>query len=115
MSLVPLLSPESEAELLTTVALLEAHGIPCHVRGGGFGSLYPGPQVSSFNSRTIMIPSEASDDARELLHAGAGHSVSGDTRTAERPAARGLIRMVAELLMFGWFVPGRSNRRGNAK
>jgi FAD/FMN-containing dehydrogenase len=67
MSLVPLLTPDSEAELLTTVALLEAHGIPVHVRGGGFGSLYPGPLVPGFNAKTILVPEEALQEASALL------------------------------------------------
>jgi FAD/FMN-containing dehydrogenase len=67
MSLVPLISPDSEAEVLTMVALLEAYGVPVHVRGGGFGSLYPGPQEHGFNAKTIMVPEEALEDARRLL------------------------------------------------
>lgn len=67
MSLVPLVSPDSEAAVLTTVALLDAYGIPSYVRGGGFGSLYPGPQVAGYNAKTIMVPTEVLRDAQELL------------------------------------------------
>ncbi|HEV7633609.1 MAG TPA: DUF2007 domain-containing protein [Steroidobacteraceae bacterium] len=67
MSLVPLVSPDTEAAVMTTVALLNAYGIPCHVRGGGFGSLYPGPQVAGYNARTIMVPEELLRDAQALL------------------------------------------------
>jgi FAD/FMN-containing dehydrogenase len=67
MSLVPLISPDSEAEVLTLVALLEAYGVPVHVRGGGFGGLYPGPQEHGFNAKTLMVPEEALEDARRLL------------------------------------------------
>ena len=67
MSLVPLVSPDSEADLITMVALLDAHGIQVHVRGGGFGSLYPGPLVPGFNTKTILVPEESLKDARELI------------------------------------------------
>ncbi|MEP7314369.1 MAG: hypothetical protein ABI859_17420 [Pseudomonadota bacterium] len=67
MSLVPLVSPDTEAEVLTTVALLDAYGIPSFVRGGGFGSLYPGPQVAGYNAKTIMVQAESLRDAQDLL------------------------------------------------
>lgn len=69
MSLVPLITPDSEAEVLTIVALLEAYGIPVHVRGGGFGGLYPGAQAGSFNSKTVLVPEDLLQDARNLLKA----------------------------------------------
>lgn len=67
--LVPLLTPESDTDALTTVALLEAYGIPVHVRGGGFSALYPGSQPGSFNTKTILVPAELLDEARQLLKA----------------------------------------------
>ena len=67
MSLVPLVSPDSEAAVMTTVALLEAYGIPHHVRGGGFGGLYPGSQADGFNAKTIMVPEEVLAEAQALL------------------------------------------------
>jgi len=69
VSLVPLVSPTSEEELVTTLALLRAYGIPTHVRGGGFGSLLPGPLLAKYNAKTILVPEELLSDARELLAA----------------------------------------------
>lgn len=50
-----------------SLALLDANGIPVHVRGGGFGSLCPGPLVPGFNAKTILVPEEALKDAVALL------------------------------------------------
>jgi hypothetical protein len=69
MALVPLTTPESEFERLTTVALLEAHGITCFVRGGGFSSLYPGAQIGSRNALTILVPEEQLHQAQLVLAA----------------------------------------------
>jgi Putative prokaryotic signal transducing protein len=69
MSLVALISPDSDVAVMTTVALLEANGIPCFVRGGGFGGLYPGPRIQGYNGTTVMVPEELLLEAQGLLAA----------------------------------------------
>jgi hypothetical protein len=94
--------------------VLEAHAIPYFVHNGGFGGLYPGMQIDLFNVRTIMVPRSAAGEARDVLqhflhgddgaiasNAGATHRLSGWDR----------IRLIAELLMFGWCVPPVAGRR----
>lgn len=103
MSLVPVLTPDSEAELVTIVAMLEARGVTCFVRGAGIGSLLPGVQVESFNSRTIMVPADRATEALALI---ADLKGSPDTVDNELPPPPPL-RTLAEWLLFGWFVPGR--------
>lgn len=103
MSLVPVLTPDSEAELVTVVAMLEARGVPCFVRGGGIGSLLPGVQVESFNSRTIMVPADRAREALALIADLNGSPDSVDDKLPPPPP----LRTLAEWLLFGWFVPGR--------
>ena len=106
MSLVPVLRPDSEAELATTVAMLEARGVPCFVRGGGIGSLLPGVQVESFNARAIMVPEDRANEAIALIADLRGSADDGEDKTPP-PAAPSKLRTLAEFLLFGWFVPGR--------
>ena len=103
MNLVPVLRPDSEAELVTIVAMLEARGVPCFVRGGGMGSLLPGVQVESFNSRAIMVPEDQAAEALALI---ADLHTSGDS-VDKPPPPQPSLRTLAEWLLFGWFVPGR--------
>jgi hypothetical protein len=114
VTLVPFDAPESEADILTTVALLESFGIPCYVRGGGFGGLYPGVQVNAYNARTIMVPLASYDEARQLIAATPDTSehweFSEPEEVVEPPQERGLLRMVLEFLFFGWFIPGTRRR-----
>ncbi len=70
MNYVALVTPASESELMTTVALLQAYGIPHRVPGSGFGSLYPSLQATSYGARTIVVPAESLDEARALLESG---------------------------------------------
>ena len=106
MSLVPVLRPDSEAELATVVAMLEARGVPCFVRGGGIGSLLPGVQVESLNARAIMVPEDRAKEALALIADLQGSPDDGDAQAPAAPAPS-KIRTLAELLLFGWFVPGR--------
>ncbi|MGH9645095.1 MAG: putative signal transducing protein [Terriglobales bacterium] len=104
MALVRLISHESDPEIIAIVAMLEAHQIPCYVRGGGFGGLYPGVQINSYNTRDIMIPEEKVTLALELLKD--FQSQSHTEQAKERPRNTGRLRNLLELLLFGWFVPG---------
>jgi hypothetical protein len=68
VSLVSVLTPDSDVELLTVSSMLEARGVPFFVRGAGLGSLFPGPmQVGSLSARTIMVPEERAEEAAALI------------------------------------------------
>jgi hypothetical protein len=68
VSLISVLTPDSDVELLAVCAMLEARGVPFFVRGAGLGSLFPGPmQVGSLNARSIMVPQERAEEALALI------------------------------------------------
>jgi len=95
--------PESDPEIVAIVAMLEAHGIPCYVRGGGFGGLFPGVQINAYNTRDIMIPEEQSVTALALLKD--FQSPPSDPEKNARPRESGRLRNLLEFLLFGWFIP----------
>jgi hypothetical protein len=103
VALVRLVSPESDPEIVAIVAMLEAHGIPCYVRGGGFGGLFPGVQINAYNTRDIMIPEDQTAAALELLKD--FQSRPPEPESDVRPMKSGWLRNFLELLLFGWFVP----------
>jgi hypothetical protein len=68
VSLVSVLTPDSDVELMTVCSMLEARGVPFFVRGAGLGSLFPVPmQVGSLNARAIMVAEERADEALALI------------------------------------------------
>jgi hypothetical protein len=69
MALVSLTTPGSALERMTTVALLEAHGIECFGSGDGFRSIYPGAQIASRSALAILVREEQVEEARKLLAA----------------------------------------------
>lgn len=63
-----MLTPDSDAELLAVVAMLEARNVPCFVQNAGVGSLFPGAlQIQSLNARAIMVPEERRAEALALI------------------------------------------------
>jgi hypothetical protein len=103
VALVRLVSPDSDPEIVAIVAMLEAHGIPCYVRGAGFGGLFPGVQINAYNTRDIMIPEEQIAEALELLKD--FESRPPDREATVEPRKSGKLRNLFEFLLFGWFVP----------
>jgi hypothetical protein len=103
MSLVRVLSPQSESELAVVTSLLEAHDIPVFVHGRHLGSLLPGIQIGSYNTQSIMVPEECVNDALELLA-----DFKGNEPADSAPLrGRDRLRVVLEGLLLGWLVPGR--------
>jgi hypothetical protein len=105
LALIRLLSPESDSEIATIVAMLDARGIPSYVRGGGIGGLLPGVQINAYNTRDIMVPEEKATEALGLLRdfeARQSAPAAGDANTKRW----GRLRNLFELLFFGWFMPG---------
>lgn len=109
MSLVRVLIPDSEAELVSVVAMLDARNVPCFVHGAGLGSVLPGVQVPSLNARAIMVPEEQAAEALALIADLRGSS--HDTDAEPPPPRPSRLRPLLETLLFGWFVPGRRDRR----
>lgn len=104
MALVAILRPQTESELAIALAILEAYGIESFVHGQYFGSLLPGLQIESYNTRTIMVLEERLNEAREALME---LSPSREAAAESSPVRfRDKVRVVIEAVLFGWFVPG---------
>src|SRR5688572_23473029 len=104
MALVRVLFPQSEPEIAVVTSLLEAHDIPVFVHGRHLGSLFPGLQIGSYNTQSIMVPEERVADALELL----SEFRRDDPSMPSVPLRwQDRLRIVLEGILFGWLVPGR--------
>lgn len=110
MSLVPVACPQSESELACMLCELEAHGIHAFVQGAGFGSLWPGAQIPWYNMRRIMVPGADAPRASEAL-AAFTHPV-GPRESYRWPGLLHVLRMIAEIGLMTWCVPGGRRRNG---
>lgn len=109
MTLVAIAAPDNESDLAMIACVLEANQIPHFVQGGGFGGLFPGPQINGYNSRRVLVPESCVADALELLSEFdfIGAIPRTPTQSQARDAPRSKAAMFLEMLFMGWFVPAR--------
>lgn len=101
--MTPIYRPETAIELAIAESLLEGHEIPYYVHNRGFASLYPGIQIHLLNARTILVPAEASEMAKDVL-AHFLEDASGLRQSRERSSWH-IVRLIFEALCAGWCVP----------
>lgn len=100
--------PQTESELAVMVCTLEAYGIPHYVQNQGFGGLYPGLQIDLYNVRRLMVPGGQTEDAFKLLSQFKDSSFELDHIETMTWADK--IRVVGEILLFGWAFPTKSRK-----
>lgn len=108
--MIELYAPRSEGELLILRSILDDAGIPHFVLNDAFGSLVAGPRIALYNGKRILVHEIDLPEARSLV--GEYLARTGGARSPI-PAPyrfRDKLRMVAEFLLFGWFLPGRRYR-----
>ena len=93
----------SEADLVVVRSLLDAEGIAHFVHNESFGSTMVGPRIDNYNVKSIMVADDSVDHARSLL----SDFESPQPRQHAHTSFRDRLRMIAEMLLFAWFVPGR--------
>ena len=106
-----LFSPRSEPELLLLRSILDDAGIYYFVKNDLFGSLAVGPQIDHYNRKTVYVRPEELEEAQALLGEFLEKTGLGEPARAEDLRLIDVLRMVFELLVFGWFMPGRHRRR----
>ena len=108
---VNLYSPRNEVESALLKSILDSEGISYFVRNDNFGSLEVGPNIGLFNAKMIQVHDEQYDKARELL---SDYIEKTEKKLEEADRQYSLfdkIRMVLEVLVFSWLMPGRAKHR----
>ncbi len=103
--MLPLYTPITESEAAVISSLLEAYDIPFFIRGAGFSKLYPGLQISHYNTQTFMVAEAHYELARSLI---ADFLTPIPTTSESSHMSLGnKLRIILETLIGGWFVPGK--------
>lgn len=92
-------------------SLLADAAIPFFVENDNLGSMLAGPRIASYNRKRILVHEEDFEEARGLLEI-APRPAAEEARPQGPYSALDKARMVAEFLLFGWFLPGRRRRPG---
>jgi hypothetical protein len=95
-----LYTPGDESELVFLKSMFEASGMPYYVQNENFGSLYTGSYMSSLNAKTIMVPEDIYEDAKDLIRSVNENAVFEDERGRREDGSGGggLLDGLLELL-----------------
>ena len=99
--------PYDEMELALLVGLLQREEIPYYIFGQYLGAILPGIQIPAYNERKLMVPEAYAEKAIEIVAEFRRH----DGRTEQTYTLTSKIRMIAEAIFFGWFIPGGDKKR----
>jgi len=104
---VHLYSPENDAELALLKSILDSENINYFVKNDNFGSLEIGPRIGLYNSKMIEVRDDQYEQANELLTDYIQKTQKKPEELAEEYSLFDKIRMVMEVIFFGWLMPGR--------
>ena len=107
VSYVPLYSPQNESESALLKSILDSEGINYFVRNDNFGSLEVGPRIGLFNAKLIEVQDDQYERANELLSDYFEKTKKEPEESAKEYSWFDKIRMVVEVLVLGWLMPGR--------
>ena len=104
---VPLYSPQNESESTLLKSILDSEGINYFVRNDNFGSLEVGPRIGLFNAKMIEVQDDQYERANELVADYLEKTKKEPGEQVKEYSFLDKIRMVIEVLFFGWLMPGR--------
>ena len=100
--------PSDESELVFIKSVLEADEIPFYVQNENFGSLYGGAYVNFFNAKTILVPEEYYDEAKQIISSVIEDAKFEDEISKQPPALSVLISNLICFITLGLYCPGRT-------
>lgn len=103
--------PQNEAELAVIRSILDGENIHYFVHNDHFGTMRTGPPIYLFNAKTIMVSEVCFKKAYEILSDYLNNTQPREVKSEH--SLRDKLRMVAEALLFGWFIPGKKWRKRN--
>jgi hypothetical protein len=107
-----LYTPSDESELVFLKSMFEASGMPYYVQNEHFGSMYSGPYMSSLNAKTIIVPDDIFDDAKDLILSVKGDAVFEDERRGDGEGGESPLETLLKYLPLGWLFPGSGRKKG---
>ena len=97
--------PSDESELVFIKSVLEADGIPFYVQNDNFGSLYSGAYMNYFNAKTIQVPEEYYDDAKEIIKSVIPGAEFPEFKEKEPLGIMDMLKYVVSFFTLGLYSP----------
>lgn len=109
--MINLHSPKDEVELALIRSILDGEGIRYFVHNENYGAMLIGPRIDLLNARTIRVEEEDRDRAKELVDDFLQKTRVEEKSEKSRHSYKDMLRLLFEILVFGWCVPGKRWRR----
>lgn len=99
--------PSNESELVFIKSVLEADEVPFYVQNDNFGSLYSGAYMNYFNAKTIMVPQDYYEEAKEIIKSVIKDAEFPDVQIKEPPGVSDLFDNLMSFLSLGFYSPAK--------
>jgi hypothetical protein len=103
--------PADESELVFLKSVLEADEVPFYVQNENFGSLYSGAYMDYFNAKTIMVPEEYYEDAKEIISSVIKDAKFVDAEVKKPPGVSELFVNFISFITLGLYSPGANKKK----
>jgi len=107
-----LYTPSDESELVFLKSMFEASGMPYYVQNEHFGSMYSGAYMSSLNAKTIMVPDDIYEDAKDLILSVREDARFEDERRGDDDGGESPLETLLNFLTFGRLFRGAGGKKG---
>ena len=107
--------PSNESELVFIKSVLEADEVPFYVQNDNFGSLYSGAYMNYFNAKTIMVPEDYYEDAKEIIKSVVEDAEFPEFKDKQPPRVSDLFGYLISLLTLGLYSPGKNEVENTEK
>ena len=104
MGMKKIYSPSSVIELSILKSMLDGENIRYVVENDNLGSLFEGPQISWFNSRSIMVMEEDEERAREIIQDYLDQAENQPDELPEGERAKSKKLNIIAMILFAWAV-----------
>ena len=103
--------PTNESELVFIKSVLEADEVPFYVQNENFGSLYSGAYMSFFNAKTIMVPEDYYEDAKEIIASVIKDAEFVENKEEEALSFLDIIERLISFFTLGLYTPSNEKSK----
>ncbi|MBW6512876.1 MAG: DUF2007 domain-containing protein [Desulfuromonadaceae bacterium] len=116
--MIKIYTPDDDIQLAMIKGIFASEGIHFYVHNDNFGSMRPGIRIEQFNKKTFMVHEKDLERANEIIGIfidNINESESGQEPESPKYSFFDKCRMVMEVVLFGWIMPGKRWQRKKNK
>ncbi len=95
-------------------SIFDSENIHYYILNDYFGSMKVGPTIKLYNEKIIYVSNADFISAQEILNVFLSNRINDETIFKSQYSVSDKIRMVIEILLCGWFMPGNRWRHNKS-